>query len=165
MTIVSPQPGDVVLRGHALPLSSDVGKAFVEDCARYTEGLTSETDVKSKWGISNEAWQDLEKNQAMLDALQRERARRVRNGAAATEAARQHFVKAPSILGGILSNAEVSPRHRIEAAKELRAITSAAGAAQQGGEKFTVVINLGAGEQRVYHLDGNPNLDPSRNDE
>ena len=143
----------VVLRGQSISLDTDIGRAFISDCARYTEGLVAETDVKSKWGLSDEAWRGLEQNPAVLEAVQRERERRVMDGVAAAEAARRQFVKAPSVLGGILSSDEVSPRHRIEAARELRAIASADGDAdRQSGEKFTVVINLGADEKRTYHL-------------
>lgn len=153
MTQLSVQPEAVTLRGQSVPLDSDVGRTFVDDCARYTEGLLAETDVKNKWGLSDDAWLSLEQNLAVLGAVQRERERRVMNGVAAAEAARQQFVKAPSVLGGILSSDGVSPRHRIEAARELRAIVSAdSGADKQSGEQFTVVINLGADERLVYNL-------------
>lgn len=143
----------VVLRGQSISLTSDVGRAFVCDCARYTECLIAEADVKNKWGLSDEAWRGLEQNLAVLEAVKRERERRVMDGVAAAEAARWQFVKAPSVLGGILSSDEVSPRHRIEAARELRAIASADGGAdKQSGEKFTIIINLGADEKRTYHL-------------
>ncbi len=143
----------VVLRGETISLDTEIGRAFISDCARFTEGVLAETDVKRKWGLSDEAWQGLEQNAAVLEAVKRERERRVMDGVAAAEAARWQFVKAPSVLGVILSSDEVSPRHRIEAARELRAIASADGGAdRQSGEKFTVVINLGADEKRTYHL-------------
>ena len=143
----------VVLRGETISLDTEIGRAFISDCARFTEGVLAETDVKRKWGLSDEAWQGLEQNAAVLEAVKRERERRVMDGVAAAEAARWQFVKAPSVLGGILSSDEVSPRHRIEAARELRAIASADGGAdKQSGEKFTIIINLGADEKRTYHL-------------
>jgi hypothetical protein len=165
MTLPMLEIGCVVLRGQSVPLNSDVGRTFIEDCARYTESLLSEADIKGKWGISDEAWLGLEQNLAVLDSVQQERERRVMNGVSAAEAARRQFVRAPSVLGGILSNDEVSPRHRIEAARELRAIVGANGDPdRQVGEKFTVVINLGADEKRVYDFN-RPNLDLLRGDE
>ena len=141
----------VVLRGETISLETEIGRAFVSDCARYTEGLFAATDIKSKWGLSDEAWSGLEQNAAVLDAVQRERERRVMNGVAAREAARRQFVKAPSVLGTILSTDEVSPRHRIEAARELRAIVSTDSVTLgESGEGFTVVINLGADDKRTY---------------
>ena len=121
----------VVLRGETISLDTEIGRAFISDCARFTEGVLAETDVKRKWGLSDEAWQGLEQNAAVLEAVKRERERRVMDGVAAAEAARWQFVKAPSVLGVILSSDEVSPRHRIEAARELRAIASADGGADR----------------------------------
>jgi len=165
MTLPPVEIGCVVLRGVSVPLNSDVGSTFVEDCARYTEGLIAETDVKNKWNLSDEAWRGLEQNLALLEAVRRQRERRVMNGVAATEAARRQFVKAPSVLGGILSSDGVSPRHRIEAARELRAIAGVGGDAdKQSAEKFTVVINLGADERLVYQLH-RPSLDLRKDDE
>lgn len=155
----------VVLRGETISLDTEIGRAFISDCARFTEGLLAETEVKRKWGLRDEAWQGLEQNTAVLEAVQRERERRVMNGAAATEGARRQFVKTPSVLGSILSSDEVSPRHRIEAARELRAIVGANGDPnRQVGEKFSIVINLGADEKRVYEFN-RPDLDLLRDDE
>ena len=115
--------------------------------------------------MSDEAWSGLEQNAAVLDAVQRERERRVTNGVAARDAARREFVKAPSVLGTILSTDEVSPRHRIEAARELRAIVSTDGLTHgASGEGFTVVINLGADDKRTYDL-RRPILDLRKSDE
>ena len=160
-----PLTSSVVLRGETISLETEIGRAFVSDSARYTEGLLTATDIKSKWGLSDEAWSGFEQNAAVLDAVQRERERRVMNGDAAGEAARRQFVRAPSVLGTILSNDEVSPRHRIEAARELRAIVSSDSVAEEkSGKKFTVVINLGADDKRTYHL-RRPTLDLREPDE
>lgn len=140
-------PGTVVLRGMPISLDTDVGEAFIIDCARHTEGLLSYADVKSKWALSDAEWAALERNTPLLAHVRREREQRVTNGTAAIEAANRQFAKAPSILGTILSNDEMPPRHRIEAARELRAI--AAGSLndkRKPSEKLVVVINLGAGE-------------------
>jgi hypothetical protein len=154
MNLPEVESSSVVLRGQPVSVASDIGRSFVGDCARYIEGLISEPDIKIKWGLTTQQWQAFERDTPLLKAVQRERGRRVMSGAAAAEAARQQFVKAPSVLGSILLNDEVSPRHRIEAARELRAITTTDSTHDQSSEdKFVVVINLGAGEKRVYHLD------------
>jgi len=160
----SPPTSSVVLRSETISLETELGRAFVSDCAKFTEGLLAAADIKSKWGLSDETWSGLEQNAAVLDAVQRERERRVMNGVAAIEAARREFVKAPSILGTILSTDEVSPRHRIEAARELRAIVSTDDVANGGsGERFTVVINLGGDDRRTYDL-RRPTLDLRKSD-
>lgn len=147
------EDGCVILRGRSVPLDSEIGLAFTQDCARYVDGLIAESDIKKKWGLSDDAWQALAQNETALQAVQRERERRLVNGVGTTEAARYQFTKAPSVLGDILTNDGVSPRHRIEAARELRAIvgTNASGE-KHIGEQFTITINLGADDKRVYHV-------------
>lgn len=136
--------GSVVLRGVTVALDTEVGGEFVLHCARYTEGLLSEADIKSKWAITDAGWAALANNTHLLDRVRRERERRVFNGAAAREGAQHHLTKAPNVLGGILTDATIPPRHRIEAARELRqAVSGGDVASNKETEKLTVVINLG----------------------
>jgi hypothetical protein len=110
----NPQRGSVVLRGIEIDLETDIGRGFVADCARFTEGLLPEDQIKSKYGLSDNAWARLADNEPLVRAVETEKARRVRDGTAARE------VQAPTVLGDILNDTTVSPRHRVEAARELR---------------------------------------------
>jgi hypothetical protein len=139
----APSAGSITLRGVAVPLDGDVGREFVLDCTRHIEGLKSEADTKTKWGLTDARWVELATNCALLDLVRRERERRVANGLAAREAAQQQFAKVPSVLGSILNDGTVSPRHRIEAARELRHVAGPEAADHRETERFTVVINLG----------------------
>ena len=81
--------------------------------------------------------------------------RRLLNGDAAREAAAKLFAEAPEVLGTILHNEQASPRHRIEAARELR--TTANAGAEKGGDtadRVVVHINLG-GDQKLV-VDSGP---------
>lgn len=156
---VSPDTGFLVLRRQTIAVTSDVGRLFVVDCARFTEGLLTEADIKTKWGIDDAQWKSLEQHAALLQAVRREREQRVTNGTAAIEAAQRQFARAPSVLGAILSNDEMPPRHRIEAARELRAITAGSlNDKRQAGEKLVVVINLGASESIRFEKELGGNL-------
>src|SRR5262245_59857367 len=113
--------GDILnLRGFPIPLDTPLGQSFVIDVARASEGLMSDDEIQSKYELTPEAWQNSTKDKALVRAIRAERERRVLNGTAAREAAAKHFVKAPAILDGIMSDAYSSPRHKIEAIKELR---------------------------------------------
>ena len=46
--------GSVSLRGMEVALASDVGAAFVTDCARHLEGALSDAEIKDKWGLSDD---------------------------------------------------------------------------------------------------------------
>src|SRR5262249_53745290 len=94
-------------------------------------------------------------------SLNCERERHNINGDGAREAAAKQFTKAPEVLGGILEDQKASPRHRIEAAKELRA-TAHAGDEKSDNEPDRVIIsiNLGA-DVKPLVIDSGP-LPPKR---
>jgi hypothetical protein len=118
--VIAGDAGSVVFRGVTVALDTDVGQAFVIDCARNTEGLIPDAEIRNKYGLSAKDWDRLADNKPLLQAVRAERERRIRTGEAATESARHHYVKAPRVLGTILADDQIAPRHRIEAAKELR---------------------------------------------
>lgn len=140
--------GDVVdRRGQSLSLEDN--HDFVSDCARYGEGLLSEEAVRRKYYFDDGAWGKLGDNEALIEAIEAEKIRRVRDGSAARERAQQLFATAPSVLGDILHDDSASPRHRIESARELRQI-AANGPEAAPADRFVITINLGA---EVLHFD------------
>lgn len=149
--------GSVILRGVSVLLDSDVGQTFIADCTRHTEGLVSDSDIKTKWMLSDEDWTRLADNAPLLQAVRGERERRILSGDAAREAAQRSFAKAPGVLGDILTDELVSPRHRIEAARELRQVAvSGPDTVSGAGERFVITINLGGDEKLIYDLDAAP---------
>ena len=142
--------GSVLLRGVTVALSTDVGQAFIADCARNTEGLMPDHEIKAKYELSEADWEQLAGNTPLLHAVRKERERRILSGEAAREAAQRHFVKAPNVLNRILTDEQVAPRHRIEAARELRqVVANGPDTPPRAGEKFVITINLGD-ETHVY---------------
>jgi hypothetical protein len=154
--------GDVIyLRNNRVDLSSDAGSAFVSECARYCEGLLGESTIKARYHFDDAGWEALADNSALRQAVEDERNRRVQTGLAAKERAAQLFAEVPDVLGTILHSDE-SPRHRIDSAKELRAIASSGSEAALGAEnKFSIVINLGETVERYgpFEIKAN-NSDP-----
>jgi hypothetical protein len=110
----------VILRSIPIELTSDIGHAFVVDAKRAAEGLLSDRELAEKYELSPADWQSITKDVALGRAIRAERERRVLSGTAVREAAARHFVKAPGILDGIMTDAGANPRHKIEAIKELR---------------------------------------------
>jgi hypothetical protein len=153
----------VTLRGIRVPLTSTIGCAFIADCSRNWEKLITNAEIQDKYGLSPEAWQQLGTSKPLKLAVQAEHERRIRNGVAAQESAAKLFAEAPAVLGKILNNECASPRHRIEAAKELRATArNTAETGENVGEKFTITINLGANEKLTFDKRINPTA-PSKN--
>jgi|SRR6516165_5613345 len=140
----------VMLRGVSIPLASDVGGAFIADCSRNRERLVSDNQICEKYGLSLNAWAEIAQNKAVRLAVNAEHERRIRSGVAAQESAAKLFSEAPEVLGTILHDKHASPRHRIEAARELRA-TANTGAERTGNtsdsDRFIITINLGSDEK------------------
>src|SRR5262249_46775629 len=117
---------------------------FIVDLARYADGILSEAAVRKKYRLPDDVWQGLANDEELVSAIEAEKVRRIRNGSSARERAQQLFATAPDVLGKILNDDSASPRHRIESAKELRAVAAnSPEAAPTSDEKFTIVINLG----------------------
>jgi hypothetical protein len=137
----------VILRSTPIDLNSDIGHAFVVDCVRAGEGLLSDRELAEKYELSPADWQSITRDMALGRAIRAERERRVLTGVAAREAAAKHFVKAPTILAGIMENEHSNPRHVIEAAKEIRAVAGGSGGADRPAEseRFIIKIDLTAG--------------------
>lgn len=161
-SVLNPHPSAAVtLRGISIPLASDIGGAFLSDCARNRERIMSDDAIREKYGIDQDAWSEIIKDKAVRLAVNAESERRVRSGDAARESAAKLFATAPEVLGRILNDPKSSPRHVIEASKELRA-TARVGdekSSDAEGDRIVITINLGADERLV--VDSGP-LPPKR---
>ena len=71
------------------PSTSLINNAeFVADCCRYAEGILSKQDVKRKWHFADDTiWTKLAKDEALIEAIELEKTRRIRNGQAKREKA------------------------------------------------------------------------------
>jgi len=154
----------VILRGVRVPLASDVGYAFVTDCARNRERLFSDEEIREKYDINPDAWDEIAKNKALRLAINSESERRMLNGTAAQEAAAKVFAESPEVMGTILRDQQANPRHRIEASKELRA-TARFDDEKPGAdaEHFTITINLGNAPEDKLVFDCGPPKQPKEN--
>jgi hypothetical protein len=159
--------GDVVQLRSPIDLNTDLGRTFVVDATGAAEGLLTDQELQEAYELTPADWIAITKDTALGRAIRDERARRVRNGTAARESAARHFVKAPTILAGIMENQASNPRHVIEAAKEIRAV-AAGGATDHPSqtEKFMIVLNLGSDHIERHEVDitPKPQVDLERDD-
>jgi hypothetical protein len=110
--------GDVVdLHGQPAHLEDD--HELIENLARYAEGLLSKEAVKKKHRLPDSVWENLGGDDALVEKIEDEKRRRIRNGQAKREKSQQLVVKAPDVLSGIMLDASASPKHRIDSAKVL----------------------------------------------
>ena len=117
---------------------------LIQDLARYAEGLFTRAQVKKKWRklVSDEMWDTLEHDDALVDAIEAEKVRRVRNGSAKREKAQLLIVKGPEILDGIATNPKANDKHKIDAVKALDSLTGNPAEAEQ---RDTIVIKIDMG--------------------
>lgn len=134
-----------------LSLDSELGRALITDCTRFYEGLLSEAAVRKKYRFDDGMWERLGADEALVEAIEAEKIRRMRSGDTAREKAQKHYVRAPDVMATILDDAGASPRHRIESARELRAIAAVGpDAAPADRDRFIITINLGD-KQETYN--------------
>jgi hypothetical protein len=135
--------GDVVdLHGQQMRFEDDPD--FVSDLCRYAEGIFSEQDVRKKHLLSADTWERLGSNDKLVEAIEAEKIRRIRNGSTKRERAQQLVVQAPTVLGDIMLDASASPKHRIDSAKALDAFAANGPEAAPATDRFQITINLGA---------------------
>jgi hypothetical protein len=115
---------------------------LIADLARFSEGGLSQTAIRKKWRLSEEAWLAMGGDEKLVEAIELEVVRRERSGICARERAQKLFAETPAVLGGILHNDSASPRHRIESAREIRQI-AAPELERQAEDRFIIEINLG----------------------
>ena len=149
--------GEVVdLHGQPAGLEDDL--EFVADCCRYAENILTEAAVKKKYRFDDATWEKLGSNDALVEAIEAEKIRRIRNGSAKRERAQQLIVQAPDVLGGIMLDANASPKHRIDSAKALDAFAANGPEAAPASDRFQITINLGSD---VLHFDKSIAVDPN----
>jgi hypothetical protein len=150
-----------------ISLDSDICRELIVDCARYSEGLLTEKEVKKKHRFDDATWERLGQDDALVEAIEAEKLRRVRSGLAKRELAQKHVVKAPDVLNTIMLDSAASPKHRIDSAKVLDQFAANGPEAAPAADRFIITINLGADHIEHYNksITINPNdIDPNDTD-
>src|SRR5215813_961303 len=127
-----------------LPQSLIDNLEFITDLARYAEGLFTEQQVKKKHHFEDATWESLGSDEHLVEAIEAEKARRVRNGSAKREKAQQHIVKAPDVLEKIMNDDSHNSRHRVDAIKALDSLADNGPRAAPEVDKFIIRIDLTA---------------------
>ena len=119
---------------------------LIADLARYAENLVSEAAIRRKYRdlLNNEAWTTLGQDDLLIEMIEAEKVRRIRNGSAKREKAQQHIVRGPDVLAAIMDDPRANARHRVDSVKALNAIADPGPEAATGEEKVIISINLGA---------------------
>jgi hypothetical protein len=133
--------GDVVdIRPAQLADNAD----FVADLARFADGVLTEKFIRTKYRLAESAWEALGSDDALVEKIEAEKLRRIRDGSTKREKAQALITKAPGILDGIMSDPSASPRHRVDAIRTLDTFAANGPAGVPASDRFQITINLGA---------------------
>src|SRR5262245_20396260 len=136
--------GDIVdLRGQPISPHGDTGSDLTVALARFAEGLLTKDDIKRRFGFSDAVWESLGSDEKFIAAVREESLRRMRDGSTKREKAQQAVMRAPDVLSGIMLDASVSPKHRIDSAKVLDTFAANNPGAAPAAERFVIQINIG----------------------
>jgi hypothetical protein len=154
--------GDVIdLHGQLAHLEDD--HELIENLARYAEGLLSKEAVKKRHQLADSVWENLGGDDALVEAIEAEKLRRIRNGQAKREKSQVLVVKAPDVLSGIMLDPAASPKHRIDSAKVLDQFAANGPQSAPAGDRFIITINLGtdvSGAEVVEHYNKSIAINP-----
>ena len=120
--------------------------ALVADLARFSEGICTEAAIRRKYRdlLDNEAWTTLGKDDLLVEMVEAEQVRRIRNGAAKREKAQNFVTAAPDILNGIMTDPKANAKHKVDAIKTLDALADPGPEAAPEREYISIRIDLSA---------------------
>jgi hypothetical protein len=148
------------------PTSLRENDELVSDLARFSENILSEKQVRKKWHLFDEStWIAIGKDDLIVEMVEAEQIRRIRNGQAKREKAQNFVTSAPDVLNGIMSNPKESARHRIDASKALNGLADPGPEAAAETEKVYITINLSADTKNpkdILTIEATPRHNPNQ---
>jgi hypothetical protein len=114
---------------------------FITDMARFASGILSESYLRQKYRLNEDAWIAMSEDTDLIERIELEKIRRTRSGATKRELAQNHIVKGPEILEKIMSDPRANERHKIDAVKALDALADP-GAQRATTDENRVIIHI-----------------------
>src|SRR5262249_47418126 len=115
---------------------------FIVDMARFADGLLTEAQVKKKYRFDAKTWNQLGKNDALVEKIEEEKARRIKDGSTKRERAQVEVIDAAPILGGIMRDPKANEKHRIDSIKTLDALAANGPEAAPADDRFIIHIDI-----------------------
>jgi len=124
---------------------------FIVDMARFADGLLTEAQIKKKYRFDAKTWNQLGKDDALVEKIEAEKQRRVRDGSTKRERAQVEVLDAAPILGGIMRNPNANERHRIDSIKALDALAQNGPESVPAADRILIRIDLGGDVVERYN--------------
>jgi len=128
---------------------------FIVDMARYADGLLTEAQIKKKYRFDAATWESLGNDDALVEKIEAEKLRRIRDGSTKRERAQVEVIDAAPILGKIMRDPDANEKHRIDSIKTLDQLAAnGPEAALTADSRFIITINLNSdGSDHIEHYD------------
>ena len=135
---------------------------FIADRCRFAENILSEAAVRKKYRLADDVWEKLGENDALVEAIEAEKVRRIRDGSSKREKAQLLVICAPDVVAKIMLDDNANARHRIDSAKVLNDFAANGPQGAPASDRFVITINLGSDTLRFdKSIEVNPNdIDP-----
>ena len=131
---------------------------FIVDMARYADGLLTEAQIKKKYRFDAATWNQLGTDDALVEKIEAEKLRRIRDGSTKRERAQVEVIDAGPILGKIMRDPDANEKHRIDSIKTLDQLAANGPQAAPAADRFIISIQLGAD---VEHYNKSIAIDPN----
>ena len=138
--------GDVI--SFPIALDSDLGRELIVDCCRFQEEILTEKQVRKKYRFDASAWEALGNDENLIEKIESERLRRIRDGSAKREKSQLLVVKAPDVAASIMNSAEANDRHRLDACKVLNDFAANGPQGVPASDRFQITIVLNSDVER-----------------
>jgi hypothetical protein len=125
------------------------------DLCRYAENLLSEAQVRKRHRLGNDVWDALGSDDLLIERVEAETARRIRDGSSKRERARMHVIRAPDVAASIMDDVSANSRHRLDACRVLDDF-SGNGPEAMPSDRFIINICMGSdsdGKPIIQHFD------------
>ena len=146
--------------GEVMPFPKNLidNHELIADLCRFAEGIFSEQEVKKRHRLPDAIWQQMADDDLLVEKIEAEKVRRIRDGSAKRELAQKHIVRAPNVLGNIMDDPNANERHRVDAIKTLDSLAANGPEKAPAADRFVISIVLNGD---VEHYDKSIAIDPN----
>jgi len=122
---------------------------FVADLCRFAENILTEKQVRQKWHlVTNAMFDALGDDDELIEKVELEKVRRIRDGSSKREKAQLHVTRAPDVAAAIMDDPTANSRHRLDACTALNNFASNGPATAPAADRFIIHIDLTGSDSR-----------------
>jgi hypothetical protein len=138
---------------HLVPIEHSI--ELVQDLCRFSESILTEKQIRKKHRLNEHDWEAMGADEALLEKIEAESIRRMRDGSTKREKSQLHVMKAPDVAARVMLDETANNRHRLDACKLLDEFSATGPDAVPAGDRFiiSIVLNADGGADVVEHYD------------